>query len=83
MKMLSICSLFLNILTFITYGQSNLPGQTKPNILLICIDDLRPELPSFGKEYIKAPHMEKLFTEGRLFNTSLQQLEKSHITQEI
>ena len=67
MKMLSICSLFLNILTFITYGQSNLSGQTKPNILLICIDDLRPELPSFGKEYIKAPHMEKLFTEGRLF----------------
>lgn len=39
----------------------------KPNILLICIDDLRPELPSFGKDYIHAPNMEKLFTQGRLF----------------
>ncbi len=39
----------------------------KPNILLICIDDLRPELPSFGKDYIHAPAMEKLFTQGRLF----------------
>lgn len=41
--------------------------QKRPNILLICIDDLRPELPSFGKDYIKAPHIEKLFSEGRLF----------------
>lgn len=39
----------------------------KPNILFISVDDLRPELPSFGKDYIHAPNMEKLFTEGRLF----------------
>ncbi len=24
----------------------------KPNILLICVDDLRPELKSFGADYI-------------------------------
>jgi len=39
----------------------------KPNILMICVDDLRPELPSFGKGYIKAPNIEKLISEGRLF----------------
>jgi len=42
-------------------------AEQKPNVLLICIDDLRPELPSFGKDYIHAPAMEKLFTQGRLF----------------
>lgn len=41
--------------------------KSKPNVLLICIDDLRPELPSFGKEYIHAPQIEKLISEGRLF----------------
>ncbi len=39
----------------------------KPNVLLICVDDLRPELPTFGKEYVKAPNMEQLFRQGRLF----------------
>ena len=24
----------------------------KPNVLLICVDDLRPELKSFGAEYL-------------------------------
>ncbi|WP_018970342.1 sulfatase [Rubritalea marina] len=40
---------------------------TQPNIILICIDDLRPELPSFGKDYIQAPAIEGLAAEGRLF----------------
>ena len=48
------------------FAQAEQPSE-KPNILLICIDDLRPELPSFGKDYIHAPAMEKLFTQGRLF----------------
>ena len=28
-----------------------------PNVLLICIDDLRPELNCYGVDYIKSPHM--------------------------
>ena len=39
----------------------------KPNVLLICVDDLRPELPSFGKKYIHAPAIEKLISQGRLY----------------
>ncbi|SHI48348.1 iduronate 2-sulfatase [Rubritalea squalenifaciens DSM 18772] len=42
-------------------------AEKKPNVLVICVDDLRPELPSFGKDYIHAPAMEKLIAEGRLF----------------
>ncbi len=60
-KLLSILTLILS--ATITNGEQ----ATKPNILFICIDDLRPELPSFGKDYIKAPNIEQLFSEGRLF----------------
>lgn len=39
----------------------------RPNVLLLCIDDLRPELACFGKAYIRSPHIDKLASEGRLF----------------
>lgn len=55
------------LLTIAILTTSLAQAEQKPNILLICIDDLRPELPSFGKDYIHAPAMEKLFTQGRLF----------------
>lgn len=37
------------------------------NILLICIDDLRPELKSFGVEYISSPNIDKLSASGISF----------------
>ena len=37
----------------------------KPNVLLLCIDDLRPELACFGKDYVKSPHIDKLAARGR------------------
>ncbi len=40
----------------------------KPNILLLCIDDLRPELNSFGAEYIQSPNMDRLAAAGRAFH---------------
>ena len=39
----------------------------KPNVLLICIDDLRPELKSFGVDYIHSPHIDRLAALGRPF----------------
>lgn len=40
----------------------------KPNILLICVDDLRPELKSFGADYIISPNIDNLAKEGISFN---------------
>lgn len=40
----------------------------KPNLLLICVDDLRPELKCFGAEYIHSPNIDKLASQGRAFN---------------
>ncbi len=39
-----------------------------PNVLLICIDDLRPELRCFGAEYIVSPNIDRLASQGRIFN---------------
>lgn len=42
-------------------------GAKQKNILLICVDDLRPELASFGKSYIHSPNIDRLAGMGRPF----------------
>jgi len=51
------------IIGMMAYGQS----EKSKNILLICIDDLRPELASFGAEHIYSPNIDKLAQKGRPF----------------
>jgi len=38
-------------------------GNSPPNVLFIFVDDLRPELGSYGNAIIKTPHMDKLASE--------------------
>lgn len=40
----------------------------KPNVLLICVDDLRPELSCFGASYIHSPNIDQLASQGRSFH---------------
>ena len=42
-------------------------GGRKLNILLICVDDLRPELKSFGVDYIVSPNIDQLASYGLSF----------------
>ena len=42
-------------------------AEKKPNILLICVDDLRPELNCYGVDYIHSPNIDRLAAEGRAF----------------
>lgn len=39
----------------------------RPNVLLICVDDLRPELHCYGVDYIRSPNIDSLAAEGRAF----------------
>ena len=41
----------------------------QPNVLLICVDDLRPELGCYGKEYISSPNIDQLASNGRIFSS--------------
>ena len=43
------------------------PVNKKPNVLLICVDDLRPELGCYGVDYIRSPNIDKLARSGVLF----------------
>lgn len=38
-----------------------------PNVLLIAVDDLRPELRCYGEEHMHTPHIDALAESGRLF----------------
>ena len=46
-------------------GETN--AQKKPNVLFIAIDDLRPELGCYGKDYIKSPNIDALASNGIVF----------------
>ena len=52
----------------ILVATSTLYAEKKKNILLICVDDLRPELNCYGASYIRSPHIDSLAKSGRLFS---------------
>lgn len=47
--------------------ENTLVEREKPNILFIAVDDLRPELNSYGESHIKSPNIDRLAQEGTLF----------------
>ena len=42
-------------------------AQSKPNVLFIVVDDLRPELGCYGKDYIQSPNIDALAKSGMVF----------------
>jgi iduronate 2-sulfatase len=43
------------------------PQPKRPNVLMICVDDLRPELGCYGVKGIHTPNIDRLASRGRLF----------------
>lgn len=43
-------------------------SQPLPNVLFIIVDDLRPELNLYGKDFIKSPNIDALAAQGITFN---------------
>ena len=55
----------LLLFNFFVYSQQNIK---KPNVLLFYMDDLRPELNSYGSTHINSPNIDKLAEKGVQFN---------------
>jgi arylsulfatase A-like enzyme len=53
---------------YVYAGSSNNQTVNKPNILFISIDDFRTDLPVYGANHVKAPHLNALAQQGRAFN---------------
>ncbi|WP_236973998.1 sulfatase [Membranihabitans maritimus] len=68
MKVAAMAKIMCLVFCFLLGSSCNkTPSKQKPNILLICVDDLRPELKSFGVEYISAPNIDDLGANGFTF----------------
>ena len=62
---------FLPVLLCFTQVSCNLKKEateSKPNILFILVDDLRPELGCYGADQVLTPNIDKLASEGLQFN---------------
>lgn len=47
-------------------GSGNAPA-ARPNVLFICVDDLRPELGCYGADHIRSPNIDRLASTGTVF----------------
>lgn len=71
MKIVKISVIVVVALLFASCGQkksASSKSNTKPNILFIAVDDLRPELNSYGANYIQSPHLDKLAEQSLVFD---------------
>ena len=46
----------------------------QPNVLLIIVDDLRPELGAYGRAHAVSPNIDRLAAEGVLFESAYVQV---------
>lgn len=49
-------------------GQEGPPGGKKPNVLLICVDDLKPAIGCFGDVFARTPNIDRLARRGVRFD---------------
>ena len=59
--MKTLYPILLFVLTISAYGE-------RPNILMIAVDDLRPQLGSYGQSQIQSPNVDKLAASGTRFD---------------
>ena len=55
------------LLLFFSCEKNESGNVQHPNVLLICVDDLRPALACYGNDQIVSPNIDKLASEGILF----------------
>ena len=50
------------------FGGEPSPNSRRPNVLLVCVDDLKPVLGCYGDKTVKSPHIDRLASRGMTFD---------------
>jgi iduronate 2-sulfatase len=67
----AICTAALLAAPFtLLHAADNAKPTLKPNVLMLIIDDLRPELACYGQTQLKTPNIDKVASQGLIFNRS-------------
>lgn len=66
-KVLFCLIVLIQFTSTVTWSQPLAEKASRPNILFIAVDDLRPELGAYGSEIAITPNMNKLAQDGLLF----------------
>ncbi|MCX6293156.1 MAG: sulfatase-like hydrolase/transferase, partial [Sphingobacteriales bacterium] len=61
-RILLILSLFVSV-----FSDASAQKKSKPNVLFIAIDDLKPELGCYGNTIVKTPNIDRLAKMGTVF----------------
>src|SRR5262245_41725528 len=61
---------FVATLCFVLFCDHATAQVAKPNVLLICVDDLKPLLGCYGDRTIKSPNIDRLASRGLLFESA-------------
>ncbi len=67
-------SRFFSILLFVSGVTVSVGYSAEPNVLFIMVDDLRPILGSYGDEQVKTPNIDRLASQGLVFNRAYAQV---------
>ncbi|MGJ8683634.1 MAG: sulfatase [Nonlabens sp.] len=62
--------IFISCILCLTACEKAVEEKQSPNVLLLYMDDLRPELSSYGADYIKSPNIDALAASGMQFNNA-------------
>lgn len=57
----------LFVLTLLLAFAAHVPAADRPNVLLICVDDLKPVLGCYGDKVVKSPNIDRLAGRGVVF----------------
>ena len=63
----------LNLVALCATACAYAAPSAKPNVLFIAVDDLRPELGCYGRDYIKSPNIDALARSGIVFERAYVQ----------
>ena len=64
---------FIFTFSSVIYLSCSSPAKSKLNILMIIVDDMRPDISAWGKENIKTPNIDHLVNQGLSFKRAYAQ----------